>query len=130
MIGGQRVLSMRGFRKAIAPANWALTFTRTLIYVILVTIAIVEAFPLLWMIITSVKDSHEVFNTVLPAEINWRNFPRVWFAMNFPVHLENSLYVTSLTVALVVAWRPRRPTRSRATGFRDARSPSTPSSER
>ena len=80
-----------------------LIFTRTLIYVILVTIVVVEAFPLIWMIITSVKDSHEVFNTLLPAEIKWQNFPRVWFAMNFPVHLGNSLYVTSLTVALVVA---------------------------
>jgi ABC-type glycerol-3-phosphate transport system permease component len=95
--------SMRGSRGAIASANWPLIFTRALIYVILVMIAVVEAFPLMWMIVTSVKDSHEVFNTLLPAEIKWQNFPRVWFAMNFPVHLGNSLYVTGLTVALVVA---------------------------
>ena len=95
--------SMRGFRGAIVRTAWPAIFTRTLIYVILATIAIVEAFPLIWMIITSVKDSHEVFNTLLPSQIKWQNFPRVWFAMNFPVHLGNSLYVTSLTVALVVA---------------------------
>ena len=89
---------------AIASAIWPVTFTRTLIYVILVMIVIVEAFPLMWMIVTSVKDSHEIFNTVLPTEIKWQNFPRVWFAMNFPVHLGNSLYVTSLTVALVVVF--------------------------
>ena len=93
---------MRG-APARRQAPWPVTFTRTLIYVILVAIAIVEAFPLVWMIVTSVKDSHEVFNTLLPTEIKWQNFPRVWFAMNFPVHLGNSLYVTSLTVALVVA---------------------------
>ena len=46
-------------------------------------IAIVEAFPLVWMIVTSVKDLHEVFNTVLPTEIEWRNFPRAWFADGF-----------------------------------------------
>ena len=79
-----------------------LIFTRTLIYAVLLAIAIVEAFPLMWMIVTALKDSREVFNTVLPTEIKWQNFPRVWFAMNFPVHLGNSLYVTSLTVSLIV----------------------------
>lgn len=103
MSGRSTKSSLRGFRGAIATTAWPVIFTRTLIYVILVTIAIVEAFPLIWMIITSVKDSHEVFNTLLPSQIKWQNFPRVWFAMNFPVHLCNSLYVTSLTVALVVA---------------------------
>ncbi len=103
MSGSPTWLSMHSFRGAIAPATWPATFTRALIYVILVTIAIIEAFPLVWMLITSVKDSHEVFNTFLPTRIEWENFPRVWFAMNFPVHLANSLYVTGLTVALVVA---------------------------
>ena len=103
MTSSVTMVSASRARGAVAGAPWRLIFTRTLIYVILVAIVIVEAFPLVWMIVTSVKDLHEVFNTVLPAEINWRNFPRVWYAMNFPVHLANSLYVTGLTVALVVA---------------------------
>ena len=103
MTSGVSTLSMLKARGATMRAPWALIFARTLTYVILVSIVVVEAFPLIWMIITSVKDSHEVFNTLLPTEIKWQNFPRVWFAMNFPVHLGNSLYVTSLTVALVVA---------------------------
>ena len=85
-----------------ASTAWQLAFTRALIHVILILIAIVEAFPLVWMILTSLKDTHEIFNTVLPTHIRWDNFPRVWFAMNFPLHLANSLYVTGLTVALVV----------------------------
>jgi ABC-type glycerol-3-phosphate transport system permease component len=103
MTGNTRTVSKHSFRAAIASAAWPVIFTRSLIYVILVMIAIVEAFPLVWMIVTSVKDSHEVFNTLLPSEIKWQNFPCVWFAMNFPAHLGNSLYVTSLTVAVVVA---------------------------
>ncbi len=87
---------------ALPRTIWPVALTRTLIYVILIAIVVVEAFPLVWMIVTSLKDSHEVFNTVLPGQIRWDNFPRVWFAMNFPVHLGNSLYVTGLTVALVV----------------------------
>jgi ABC-type glycerol-3-phosphate transport system permease component len=89
-------------RRATAVTPWQPLATRTLIYVILVAIVIVEAFPLAWMIVTSVKDTHEIFNTVLPTQIKWDNFPRVWVAMDFPVHLYNSLYVTALTVGLVV----------------------------
>ena len=85
-----------------ATQTWPLVLTRTTIYAILVLIVVVEAFPLAWMIITSLKDSHEVFNTVLPTQIKWQNFPRVWFAMNFPVHLANSIYVTGLAVGLIV----------------------------
>ena len=103
MTGLTTTLSIHGARGAVARAPWPLIFIRTLIYVILVTIMIAESFPLVWMVVTSVKDSHEVFNTLLPTEIKWQNFQRVWFAMNFPVHLGNSLYVTSLTVVLVVA---------------------------
>ena len=87
---------------AISGTYWPLVFSRSLIYAILVAIVVVESFPLAWMIMTAVKDSHEVFNTFLPTEIKWENFSRVWVAMNFPVHLGNSLYVTSLTVGLVV----------------------------
>ena len=88
--------------RVIARALRPETFARTLTYAILVIIALVEAFPLLWMVVTSVKDSHEVFNTFLPTRIKWGNFARVWVAMDFPVHLANSVYVTSLTVGLVV----------------------------
>jgi len=95
-------MSAMSFARPRPGATWPVTFTRALIYVILVMIVVVEAFPLVWMIITSVKDSHEIFNTFLPTEIKWQNYPRVWFAMNFPVHLANSFYVTGLTVALVV----------------------------
>jgi ABC-type glycerol-3-phosphate transport system permease component len=80
----------------------SLNLTRGLVYAILLLIVVVEAFPLAWMIVTSLKDPHEVFNTVLPTELMWGNYPRVWFAMNFPAHLGNSLYVTGLTVVLVV----------------------------
>ena len=102
MTSSPTILSMGRADGVRAASTWPVTFTRVLMYVILVMIVIVEAFPLVWMILTSVKDSHEVFNTILPSEIKWQNFPRVWFAMNFPVHLGNSLYVTTLSVALIV----------------------------
>ena len=68
----------------------------------LVAIAVVEAFPLVWMLLTSVKNQREVFNSFLPERLDFSNFASVWVTLNLPTHLINSLYVTSLTVVIVV----------------------------
>ena len=56
-------LSMRNLTAPESRASRSIPLARLLTYVVLIAIAIVEAFPLAWMIVTSVKDSHEVFNT-------------------------------------------------------------------
>jgi len=88
-------------RPVSSPA--ARIFSRTMIYVILIALVVVEAFPLVWMLLTSVKNSREVFGTFLPASLDFSNFGRVWVTFNLPRHLLNSLYVTTLTVAIIVA---------------------------
>jgi len=82
--------------------QFPLVFMRTLIYVILLLITAIEAFPLVWMLLTSVKNQREVFSSFLPATLDFSNFRRVWVAIDLPTHLVNSLYVTTLTVAIVV----------------------------
>jgi ABC-type glycerol-3-phosphate transport system permease component len=77
-------------------------FVRTLIYVVLLLIVVIEAFPLVWMLLTSVKNQREVFSSFLPATLDFSNFGRVWVAVDLPTHLVNSLYVTTLTVVVVV----------------------------
>ena len=77
-------------------------FSRTLIYVTLIAIALIQAFPLAWMILTSVKNQREVFSSFLPSRLDFSNFVRVWNAIDLPRHLINSLYVTTLTVGIVV----------------------------
>jgi ABC-type glycerol-3-phosphate transport system permease component len=79
-----------------------MVFGRTLIYVTLVAIAAVQAFPLVWMILTSVKNQREVFGSFLPSRLDFSNFVRVWNAIDLPRHLVNSLYVTTLTVVIVI----------------------------
>jgi ABC-type glycerol-3-phosphate transport system permease component len=92
---------------AVSPAEasrlyfWRI-FTRTLIYVVLVALAIVEAFPLVWMLLTSVKNRRDVFSSFLPTRLDFSNFGRVWVTINLPEHLVNSLYVTAQTVIIVV----------------------------
>ncbi|MFE0753135.1 carbohydrate ABC transporter permease [Inquilinus sp. NPDC058860] len=87
---------------AFPRARLRMVFGRTLIYVTLVAIAVVQAFPLVWMILTSVKNQREVFGSFLPARLDFGNFVRVWNAIDLPRHLVNSLYVTTLTVVIVV----------------------------
>jgi ABC-type glycerol-3-phosphate transport system permease component len=77
-------------------------FSRTTIYLILGLLVLVEAFPLVWLLLTSVKNSREVFGTFLPASLDFSNFGRVWVSFNLPRHLLNSFYVTILTVSIVV----------------------------
>lgn len=86
----------------IPRAQFMLVFSKALIYVTLAAIAVVQAFPLVWMILTSVKNQREVFSSFLPARLDFSNFVRVWNAIDLPKHLINSLYVTTLTVAIVV----------------------------
>ena len=66
-------------------------FMRTLIYVVLLLITVVEAFPLVWMLLTSVKNQREVFTSFLPETLDFSNFRRVWVAVDLPTHLVNSL---------------------------------------
>lgn len=86
----------------LARTPFPVIFVRTLIYVTLILIMIVQAFPLVWMILTSVKNQREVFSSFLPARLDFSNFVRVWNAIDLPKHLLNSLYVTTLTVVIVV----------------------------
>ena len=82
--------------------QFPLVFMRTLIYVVLLLIMVFEAFPLAWMLLTSVKNQREVFSSFLPETLDFSNFRRVWVAIDLPTHLVNSLYVTTLTVVIVV----------------------------
>ena len=80
----------------------ALWLKYTLTYAILIALSILMVFPLFWMVMTSLKNRREVFTTFWPKTIDWSNYGRVWDQMDLPVHLQNSLYVTGLNVAIVV----------------------------
>jgi ABC-type glycerol-3-phosphate transport system permease component len=71
-------------------------------YLILLVLTAALAFPLVWMALTSVKNQREVFSSFLPKTLDLSNYQRVWVAMDLPRHLANSLYVTALTVTIVL----------------------------
>ena len=76
--------------------------SQAITYVILILLAIILAFPLVWMLLTSVKNQREVFTSILPSTLDFSNYQRVWTGLDLPRHLANSLYVTVLTVTIVV----------------------------
>jgi ABC-type glycerol-3-phosphate transport system permease component len=77
---------------------------RTGTYVVLILLALVTIFPLVWMLSTSIKEQQDVFSgSLLPATLNFSTYPQVWTDMDFPSHFLNSLFVTTMTVAIVVA---------------------------
>ena len=72
-------------------------------YLIAIGLFIFTVFPIVWMIITSVKERKQVFQSILPKSLDFSNYARVWRVMNFPQHFLNSVFVTGATVLIVVA---------------------------
>jgi ABC-type glycerol-3-phosphate transport system permease component len=72
-------------------------------YAILLAVAAVMGFPLVWLIVTSLKTQNAVFGAFLPQTVTWSNFSRVWNEISFPKHFKTSALVTLGTVILVVA---------------------------
>ena len=71
-------------------------------YVFLITLYVVTAFPLLWMLFTSVKDQREVFTTFFPTSIDFSNYERVLATTDIVMHLGNSAYVSAINITVVL----------------------------
>jgi len=80
-----------------------LSFSRTLIYVILTAGAIFSIMPFIWMILTSLKTYGEVANRVfLPAVPQWKNYLLAWNAAPFGRFFLNSIFVSVSSVTGVL----------------------------
>ena len=72
-------------------------------YAILLVLAVLTIFPLVWMALTSFKQPRDVFyGPLLPTSFNLSNYQRVWSGLDFPQHVANSLFVTTMTVLMVL----------------------------
>jgi len=93
-------LATRPYRRGLAGPHQLLW--QFVSYAILITLALTSLAPLVWMLVTSVKDRREVFTTVLPSAISFSNYERIWERYDLAQHFFNSMVVTSLTVSIVV----------------------------
>ena len=75
------------------------------LWIALVIIAIIQIFPLIWLINFSLASSTEMFTTgllVWPKEIQWGNYVKAFVDGNFLWYLKNSIVINGLAVVLVV----------------------------
>ena len=78
---------------------------KSILYVILALIAVVQILPLIWLVLFSLKDNQEVFNLpplALPQDPNWGNYLRVWTDGNIGLYFFNSIIVTVSAVILTI----------------------------
>ncbi len=76
-----------------------------LLYAVLIIVAAVQLFPLVWLLFFSLKNNQEVFNLPplsLPMHPRWENYEKVWSAGNIDVYFLNSVWITIVATALTV----------------------------
>ena len=77
-----------------------------LIHMLLVVMALIFVFPMLWMLSTSLKPIEQTMAlppTWLPLPAQWRNYADAWHYIPFALYTVNTLIVCSLSVIGMVA---------------------------
>lgn len=70
-------------------------------YLLLLCMTIITAFPFLWMILSSFKQSSEFYLLVpklLPEKFQWNNFTELFEKWSFARYYKNSIFVTAVQV--------------------------------
>lgn len=79
-------------------------FGTALQYIIVIIAMVCFIFPIIWMVLTSLKNQNDAF-TAVPKwifTVTWDNYKMVLFERDFLKYLLNSLYVSSFSTVLAV----------------------------
>lgn len=76
---------------------------RSIIYVVLIFMFILVAYPIVWMVISALKTNAEIlaYPLSLPSRLNFDNFSAAWIEGKFGAYFFNSVFIT-LTSLLVM----------------------------
>ena len=72
---------------------------------ILIAVAIVQLFPLIWLFNFSVASNNEFFTSgllIIPKTIRWDNYINAFISGKFMLYLKNSLLINSIAVVMVL----------------------------
>lgn len=72
---------------------------------ILIFVAVIQIFPLIWLLDFSLASSNEMFTNgllIIPEKIQWGNYVKAFVDGNFLHYLKNSLLINGLAVLLVL----------------------------
>ncbi len=81
------------------------TVGRVLLWVILLAVAVIQVFPLIWLVDFSLASSNELFTSgllIIPKEIQWGNYVKAFVDGNFLHYLKNSILINGLAVLFVL----------------------------
>ncbi len=96
---GRRLLTQISER--LTPRTIRRALGRGLLYLVLVSGAVVLLVPLAWLLSSAVKDSSLIFiypPQWIPNPIVWRNFLTVWEIIPFATFLKNTMLITGVAV--------------------------------
>jgi len=88
-------------------------FGYALMIAILLLVALATLFPLVWVVISSVKSSAEIFRvppTIWPENFQWGTYLNVWSKFNFPRYFKNTvvlifgIWVVQMLVTTLAAY--------------------------
>lgn len=75
------------------------------LYAALTAVAVFQLFPLVWLLLFSLKNNQEAFGLpplALPADPKWENYAKVWSAGNLDVYFFNSVWITLVSTAATI----------------------------
>lgn len=75
------------------------------LWTILIIVAIIQIFPLIWLVDFSLGSSNEMFTSgllIIPERIRWDNYVKAFVDGNFLHYLKNSVLINVLAVLLVI----------------------------
>lgn len=78
---------------------------KVVLWIVLVAVAVIQLFPLVWLVDFSLCSSNEMFTNgllIIPEKIRWDNYVKAFVDGNFLHYLRNSVLINVLAVVLVV----------------------------
>ncbi|MFR7762469.1 MAG: carbohydrate ABC transporter permease [Eubacterium sp.] len=79
--------------------------TKPILWIVLIIIAIIQIFPLIWLIDFSLASSNEMFTSgllIIPKKIQWGNYVKAFVDGHFLLYFKNSILINVLAVVIVV----------------------------
>lgn len=78
---------------------------KVILWIVLILVAVIQLFPLIWLVDFSLGSSNEMFTSgllIIPEKIRWDNYIKAFVDGNFLHYLRNSVLINVLAVILVV----------------------------
>jgi len=79
--------------------------SKSILWLILIVMAVIQIFPLVWLLDFSLASSNELFTKgllIIPKKIQWGNYVKAFIDGNYLLYLRNSLLINTLAVVIVV----------------------------